>query len=390
MFSRRFLGPSVECYRLSLEFETPPQEIIDVAANGGSSGVGGSAVASLLAPSSSDSKPIAAAAAKPSSSSTSTAAPSASASASSPPRQGPQTLQSIEDQWRKRASADHRSYTSVVVEWSSNESAAVVGARAAAAVAVRQGDESGGGGTGVGGGAPTVERVSLSFLPASDGGDGVSAKLSVSRVRARLARLEFSRGGSGGASAAATAAAPATNGAAAAAAATAAAAAAAPEHSHPVAAILAALPLEGLRRVRCCEGTVLEALEALLPAEIEVEAVAEEKKEEEGAEGGGGGGEVPATTTEEAPSLPPSLPASLNRSPRHSFLRIRSLCLTRCGKGFFFREKESARERSLLYKNNTKKLTFFPPISSKNCRHSKKTKKNSFQASPSSPRASAA
>ena len=304
-FSRRFLGPSVECYRLSLEFETPPQDFVDVAANGGSSGgAGGSAVAaSLLASlSSSPSKPIAAAAKPPSSS-------TLASSASSPPRQGPpQTLQSIEDQWRKRASADHRNYTSVVVEWSSNESAAVVGARAAAAVAVGV-DESGGGG-----GAPTVERVSLSFIPSSSSGElGVSAKLSVARVRARLARLEFSRGGGGGGSAAA---APRANDA------SAAAAAEAPEHSHPVAAILASLPLGGLRRVRCCEGTVLEALEALLPAEVEVEAVAEEEEKE--------GGEAP----EEAPALPASVPASLHLAPRHSLLRIRSLFLTRCGKRF--------------------------------------------------------
>ena len=379
-FSRRFLGPSVECYRLSLEFETPPLEVIDVAANGGSSGggVGGSgAVAAVLSASSSPSKPIAAATgAKP--------LPS-SPPPPPPPRQqhqGPQqTLQSIEDQWRKRASADHRNYTSVVVEWSSNESAAAVGARAAAAVAVRQGDESGVGG--VGGGAPTVERVSLSFLPSSsESGGGVSAKLSVSRVRARLARLEFSRGGSGGggasAAAAAAAAPAATNGGASTSAGSAASAAASeatttPEHSHPVAAILAALPLEGLRRVRCCEGTVLEALEALLPAEVEVEveavAAAEEgkKKEKEGGEGE----EAPAptttttTTAEEAPSLPippPSVPASLHRSPRHSLLRIRSLCLTRCGTSCFCfgetkRDKENDRERQEFLQRRQKRQT---------------------------------
>jgi len=338
-FSRRFLGPSVECYRLSLEFETPPQEIvIDVAVNGGSST--GTAGESAAASSASPSKPIAAAA-KPSPS-----GPTLACAAASPPRQGPQTLQSIEDQWRKRASADHRNYTSVVVEWSSNESAAAVGARAAAAVAV---DESGGG---RGAGAPTVERVSLAFVPRPDG--GVSARLAVSRVRARLAMLEFSRGGGGGAGApaAAAAAAPASD-----AAASAAAANEPPEHSHPVAAILAALPLGGVRRVRCCEGTVLEALEALLPAEVEVEPVAEEEKE---GEGGGGGGEAPAT--EEARPPPPSLlpppPSLLLRSPHHAPLRIRSLFLSRCGKILCFEfstERERESERRLLQKKRNKK-----------------------------------
>lgn len=203
----------------------------------------------------------------------------ASSSSSPPPRgQGPQTLQSIEDQWRKRASADHRNYTSVTVEWSSNEAAAVVGARAAAAVAdvAVEGGE---------GGVPTVERVSLSFVPSSsEGSGGVSAKLSVSRVRARLARLEFARGGSGGGGGSAAAAATAAASAAASDAAAAAAAAALPpqrQYSHPVAAILAAIPLGGLRRVRCCEGTVLEALEALLPAEVEVEVAEAEKEKKE-------------------------------------------------------------------------------------------------------------
>jgi len=332
-FSRRFLGPSVEYYRLSLEFETPVvHEVIEVAVNGsagagttGAAGGGLAAAGGTDASSSLSAIAAAAAAAKPSSTSTTSSAANPQPGAT--PAQ--QTLQSIEDQWRKRASADNRNYTSTTVEWASNEAAAAVGARAAAAVAVVEG----------GGGAPTVEKVSLSFEPSGKQGE-VRAKLSVARVRARLARLEFSRGGNGGGGGSA-AAAVAANGAAAAsdAAADATSSPSPPPPSHPVAAILASLPLDGLRRVRCCEGTVLEALEALLPAEVEVEVAAEETETGTEEKVEVEGGEV---------SLPP-VPAPLRVSPPHASLRIRCLYLTRCGEFVscfigFLREEERKRD----------------------------------------------
>lgn len=364
-FSRRFLGPSVEYYRLSLEFETPVvHEVIEVAVNGsagagttGAAGGGGAAAGGTDA--SSSLSAIAAAAAKPSSTSTTSSAANPQPGAA--PAQ--QTLQSIEDQWRKRASADNRNYTSMTVEWASNEAAAAVGARAAAAVSVVEG----------GGGAPTVEKVSLSFEPSGKQGE-VRAKLSVARVRARLARLEFSRGGNGGGGVSA-AAAVAANGAASDAAADATSSPSPPPPSHPVAAILASLPLDGLRRVRCCEGTVLEALEALLPAEMEVEVAAEETETGTEEKVEVEGGEV---------SLPP-VPAPLRVSPPHSSLRIRCLYLTRCGEFvlcFIGFRREEERKRDFQIQNSL--FCLLLPSS-------KKFKKKLFKkASPSSPIASAA